>query len=234
MARSVAVRPIPRAVRIAAFGLLAAIAITPASAQNAGPDTPSQRAAMLPPPGSAYRLNDRALGLGYDVYIGGIYAFHFDATLSVDDRSYDVVLRGGTTGFIGRMFSWQADLRSAGGLASAKPVPEGLAAATFESAATWRGTPHRTTLRFHGDGRYDVALEPPEDAENVRADGAPPELLPTGTLDPVAASIAALAGSARDGTCSRQETVFDGKRYYQLIVRDGDGENAAPQNHLSA
>jgi hypothetical protein len=231
MAHSVAVRPSCRAARVAALCILAAVAIGPASAADV---SSNKSTAMLPPPGSAYRLNDRALALGYDVYIGGIYAFHFDTTLSVDDHSYDVTVQGGTTGFIGRMFSWQANMRSAGGLASANPSPVGFAASTFESATTWQGKPRKTVLRFHDDGRYDVVLDPPEEAEAVNADGDAPAVLPAGTLDPVAASIAALAGSTRDGVCARQETVFDGKRYYQLVVRDGDGENVAPPNHLSA
>jgi hypothetical protein len=236
MAHSVAVRPGYRAARVAALCLLAAVAVGPASAGDVGSGAtpPNQSTAMLPPPGAAYRLNDRALALGYDVYIGGIYAFHFDTTLSVDDHSYDVTVQGGTMGFIGRMFSWQANMRSAGGLASNNPSPVGFAASTFESATTWQGKPHKTVLRFHGDGRYDVALDPPEEAQAVRADGDAPTVLPAGTLDPIAASIAALAGSTRDGACARQETVFDGKRYYQLVVRDGDGDNVAPPNHLSA
>jgi hypothetical protein len=227
----------------ATLGLVVALSGGPVSAQStASQNTASQNTlpnasanmAMLPPPGSAYRLNGRALGLGYDVYIGGVYAFHFDALLSVDDHTYDIELQGGTIGFIGRMFSWQANIRSTGGFASDKPTPTNLAAGTFESANMWQGKPHRTTLRFHDDGRYDVALDPPEEAQTVRADGAPPDVLPAGTLDPVAASIAALTASARDGACARRETVFDGKRYYELIVRDGDGDDVVPPSHLSA
>jgi hypothetical protein len=189
---------------------------------------------MVPPPGTPYRLQERALALGYDVYIGGVYAFHFDSTLSVDEHSYMVTLAGGTTGLIGRMFSWQADMRSAGGIASAKPAPAGLSSHTFESATSWQGKPRKTTLRFRDDGKYEVALDPPEEAQTVQADGALPAVLPAGTLDPVAASLSALAQSARDGACARQQTVFDGRRYYELVVRDGDGDNVAPPNHLSA
>jgi hypothetical protein len=211
---------------------LGVCAVLPAGVVSAQ-DT-AQSTATVPPPGSPSRLEDRALGLGYDVYIGGLYAFHFEATLSIDDHSYNVALAGGTTGFIGRMFSWQADMRSAGAIASAKPAPSGLAASTFESATTWQGKPRTTILRFRDNGRYDVTLEPAEEAATVQADGAPPAVLPAGTLDPVAASIAALAGSARDGSCAREQTVFDGRRYYELIVRDGDGDNVALPNHLSA
>jgi hypothetical protein len=237
MAPATAVHPLRRVPfrRIVGATALAWLALCPMGSASA--QTTPQNAAMLSPPGAAYRLNDRTLGLGYDVYIGGIYAFHFEATLSVDERSYNVALAGGTTGFIGRMFSWQADMRSVGGIASAQPAPAGLSSATFESATTWQGKPRKTTLRFHDDGRYEVALEPPDDTDTATskdADGAPPAVLPAGTMDPVAAAIAALAGSARDGTCARRETVFDGRRYYELIVRDGDGDNVAPPNHLSA
>jgi hypothetical protein len=224
-AHSIAVRAVRRAFASAAVLALAAVAPQASAADNT---------TMVSPPGAAYRLDGRTLGLGYDVYIGGIYAFRFEAALSVDDRSYDVVLDGGTTGFLGRMFSWQAHMRSEGAIASSQPAPAGLSSTTYESATTWQGKPRKTTLRFTGGGRYEVSLEPPEEAASVAADGAPPSELPSGTMDPVAASIAALAGAARDGACARRQTVFDGKRYYELIVRDGDGDNVASPNHLSA
>ncbi|MGE5537383.1 MAG: DUF3108 domain-containing protein [Gemmatimonas sp.] len=210
---------------IGAVAALVAIGLSAAAAQDT---------AMVAPPGAGYRLNDRTLVLTYDVYIGGLHAFRFDATVGVDDRSYEVALDGGTSGVIGRLFSWRASLRSDGAVASTQPVPAGLSAARFESATAWQGKPRRTSLTFTGDGRYDVALEPPEDADSVREDGGLPSILPPGTMDPVAASLAALSASARDGACARRLPVFDGKRYYELIVRDGDGDNVVPPSHLSA
>ena len=178
----------------------------------------------------------RALTLRYDAYVGGFYAFGFDVTLGLDPKAYGVAVEGGTRGLVGRLFAWRTHLTAEGGLASSSPLPSGLAPVRFDTVTEWRGKPRRTTLRFMGRGRYAVEREPAEPSA-ARSDGDEDELpdsLPAGAMDPVAASVAALTASARDGACERRVPVFDGKRRYDLVVHDGGGPTSLMPSHVSA
>ncbi|HET9148898.1 MAG TPA: DUF3108 domain-containing protein [Alphaproteobacteria bacterium] len=175
----------------------------------------------------------RALSLRYDIYVGGFYVFAFDATVGLESGAYQVALQGGTAGFVGRMFPWRAWMDSKGSVASVDPAPTGLTAARFDNVAEWHRKAKRTSVTFENGGRYAIEHDPPESPPDPRDDPLPSSL-PSGTLDPVAAAIAALAGSARDGGCERRVPVFDGKRRYDLIVHNGDGLTTLKPNHLSA
>jgi hypothetical protein len=178
----------------------------------------------------------RALTLRYDAYVGGFYAFGFDVTLGLDSKAYDVAVEGGTRGVVGKLFAWRTHLSSEGGLAASSPLPSGLAPVRFDNVTEWRGKPRRTTLRFMGRGRYAVERDPaePPASRSGSDDDTMPASLPAGAMDPVAAAVAALAASARDGACERRVPVFDGKRRYDLLVHDGDGPTSLTPSHFSA
>jgi Protein of unknown function (DUF3108) len=174
---------------------------------------------------------ERVLALRYGVFLGDIYAFGFDVTLGVDRTGYAVAADGGTRGNLAQLFAWRTQVLSEGKLGALAP-PAGFAPARFDVMSEWRGNPRRTTLRFLGRGRYAVEHDP---AEPPRSDPAPaPVSLPADVLDPAAAAIAALSASARDGACARRIAVFDGKRRYDLIIRNGDGAiSLAPDKHAA-
>ena len=184
----------------------------------------------------AAQTKARILALRYDVFIGGIYAFGFDTTLRVDSGGYVATTEGGTRGAVAQLFAWRSNMSSRGKLGALAPTPSGLAPARFDNVSEWQGKPKRTTLRFMGRGRYAVEHDPVEPASTVPdpEEGVLPASLPAGAMDPVAASVAALSASARDGACERRIPVFDGKRRYDLIVREGDGEVPLPPSNFSA
>lgn len=174
-----------------------------------------------------------ALALRYDIYVGGIYVFAFDATVGLDPGAYTVALQGGTAGFIGKMFPWRAWMTSEGGVGSIDPAPTGVIPARFDNVAEWHHKAKRTSVLFEHDGAYAVEHDPPEQPSGSDDDELP-SALPSGTKDPVAAAIAALGASARDGGCERRVPVFDGKRRYDLIVHAADGETTLKRSPLSA
>lgn len=176
--------------------------------------------------------HERVLALRYDVFIGGFYVFGFDASVGLDRGAYAVALDGGTRGLIGRLWTWRMGLDSTG----AAPSQADLIPAEFVNVTEWRGKTRRTTVRFASAGRYALERDPLEPAQERDADtdDTLPASLPEGTMDPVAASLAALVASARDGACERRIPVFDGKRRYDLIVRDGDGATTLHPSNLSA
>ncbi len=178
------------------------------------------------------KLHDRVLALRYDVYVGGFYVFGFDASVGLDRGTYAVMLEGGTRGLLSRFWTWRLGMSSTGAASS----PSDLIPAEFDSTSEWRGKPRRTTVRFAGGGHYVIERDPPESAEDRdnEIDDVLPTSLPVGTMDPIAASLAALAASGRDGTCERRIPVFDGKRRYDLIVHDGEGATTLHPSNFSA
>lgn len=179
--------------------------------------------------------NERALALRYDVFIGGIYAFGFDTLLTIAAGGYVATAEGGTRGAVAQLFTWRSNMRSQGKLSALAPTPVGLAPARFDNVSEWQGKPKRTTLRFTGRGRYAVEHDPVEPVSTEpNPEDALPSSLPIGTLDPVAASVAALSASARDGSCERRISVFDGKRRYDLIVHGRDGVVPLAPSNFSA
>lgn len=185
---------------------------------------------------AAAQTKGRTLALRYDVFIGGVYVISFDATLGIDRAGYAVTTEGGTRGSVAQLFPWHTSLNSRGKLGAQTPTPNGFAPARFDNVSEWQGKPRRTTLRFTGRGRYAVEHDPAEPPSTGRGpdEGALPASLPVGAMDPLTASVAALSASARDGACERRIPVFDGKRRYDLIVRDGDGEVSLPPNNVAA
>jgi hypothetical protein len=124
---------------------------------------------------------------------------------------------------------------SEGHVASADPSLLGIVPENFDNVAEWHHKAKRTTVRFAGAGRYSIEHDPPEaESDNDSNGDALPKALPAGIMDPVSASVAALADSARDGSCERRVPVFDGKRRYDLMVHDGGGEATLARSHLSA
>ena len=182
--------------------------------------------------GAPLKLHERVLALRYDVYVGGFYVFGFDASVGLDRGTYAVTLEGDTRGLIGRFWTWRLGLSSTGVASS----PSDLAPAEFDSTSEWRGKPRRTTVRFTGGGHYAIERDPsePTDERDADTDNTLPTSLPVGTMDPIAASLAALAASGRDGTCERRIPVFDGKRRYDLIVHNDEGTTTLHPSNFSA
>lgn len=178
------------------------------------------------------KTHERVLALRYDVYVGGFYVFGFDASVGLDHGTYAVAVDGGTRGLIGRFWTWRLGLTSTGTALS----PADLVPAEFDSTSEWRGKPRRTTVRFASAGHYAIERDPvePSPDRDGESDDELPASLPVGTMDPVAASLAALTASGRDGTCERRIPVFDGKRRYDLIVHDGEGATTLHPSNFSA
>jgi hypothetical protein len=177
------------------------------------------------------KLHERVLALRYDVYVGGFYVFGFDASVGLDRGAYAVTLEGNTRGLLSRFWTWRLGLSSSGAASS----PADLVPAEFDSTSEWRGKPRRTTLRFTGGGHYAIERDPSEPQDrDADTDDDLPASLPVGTMDPIAASLAALAASGRDGTCERRIPVFDGKRRYDLIVHNDEGTTTLHPSNFSA
>lgn len=153
---------------------------------------------------------DRALKLGYDVYLGGLNVFHFDAKLKRQGRNYVISGGGKTKGFMRLMWRWAVSATAKGVLNGARVVSRSY------DVSTIRKKKHKLLqLAFRGSGGYAITRTPP-DSPGKRKRRHPPSSIPPGTLDPISVSLAVAAALARGDSCGGKFPIFDGNRRYDL------------------
>jgi hypothetical protein len=168
-------------------------------------------AALLAPQPAA--AAERVLKLGYDVYLGGLNIFYFDANLAREGDNYVISGSGKTKGFIRVMWRWAVN-------ATAKGVVNGTGVVSRSyDVATVRKKKHKLMrLAFKGSGAFAVTRTPP-DSPAKRKKRKPPKSIPAGTLDPVSVSLAVAGALARTGSCAGKFPIFDGNRRYDLTFK---------------
>jgi hypothetical protein len=178
------------------------------------------RAAETPPPAG------RVMGLSYEVYLGGMHIFSMDVDMALRPDGYSVAAAGGTRGMIGWIYKWDIKVAAEG-----RDEAGSIRPSVYESATDWQKNPRSTRLAFAGQGSYDVQrtpVEPPDPDD----DNEMPSQLPENTVDPLSLAVAATRALAANGQCAQTLPVFDGKRRYDLTIKDL-GEATIPPNRYS-
>ena len=153
------------------------------------------------------------LKLGYDVYLGGLNIFQFDANLERRGDNYVISGAGKTKGFIRVMWRWAVNAKARGVINGA-----GVESRSYD-VATIRKKKHKLLrLAFKGSGAFAITRTPP-DSPRKRKKRKPPASIPAGTLDPVSVSLAVAGALARGGSCGGKFPIFDGNRRYDLTFR---------------
>lgn len=144
--------------------------------------------------------------LDYDVRYGPLSILAIRTSAWIAGERYQTESRMQTEGVIGYLFPWHADGRSQG-------IVDGDA---------WRPERHRLTGAYRSEkrsvaidyagGTVRAAVEPPP-ADDYRTQV--PVALQQNTIDPLTASLAAVGTGCR-GTLP----VFDGRRRYDMVLRD--------------
>lgn len=164
-----------------------------------------------------------ALRLDYDVYASGLHVMSVTARVDLESAGYRIETDARTGGLIGSLFSWHNGARSEGRFGPAGLVPE-----LHRSDGKWRGRPRRVVLDYGDEGSIAVEVEP--DAEEDKREPVPPELV-RGTLDPLSAVLAVMKVVASNGSCTATVPVFDGRRRYDLEIRDVGVRTVQPKRY---
>ncbi|WP_168220250.1 DUF3108 domain-containing protein [Azospirillum thermophilum] len=152
------------------------------------------------------------LNATYRIHVGGVSVLEAQAVLTLTDRSYDVEVRAETGGFLGRLFPWQTRSHSTGAVTG-----EALAPVRHTQTSLFRGKPRNVTLTYDGRGTVAAAVEPPPEEEDRPA---VPEDLRRATVDPLSGVLSALVATSRGNGCTRTVPVYDGRRRYDMTMRD--------------
>lgn len=153
------------------------------------------------------------LKLGYDVYLGGINIFYFEAKLEREGDRYVISGGGKTKGFVRLVWRWAVN-------ATAKGIVDGTGVVSRSyDVTTIRKQKHKLLrLAFKGSGAYSISRTPP-DSPRKRKKRKLPSSIPADTLDPVSVSLAVADALARGGSCGGKFPIFDGNRRYDLIFK---------------
>lgn len=158
----------------------------------------------------------RAGKFSYEVYIGGTHALSFDIGLGLAGDRYRVEAIGHTSGIIGYMIPWQSWNRSEGARDGLSLKPD-----FYHSANIFRGQLRTANLDFSPDGSV-VATAVPNAAQDER-ERVPPEQT-IGTLDNLSGALSLVLALDAHQPCTVTVRGYDGRRRYDVVVRDGGTE----------
>lgn len=154
------------------------------------------------------------LKLNYDVYLGGLNVFAFDAALAVDGDDYVISGGGATKGVAKMIWKWAVEATARGTVGEG-----GVRAHIYNLAITRKEKNKYMRLAFRDGGNFAIHRTPP-DSPRKRKRRDLPDAVPPGTLDPVSVALALGGALARGESCGGTFPVFDGNRRFNLTFTE--------------
>ena len=170
-------------------------------------------------------MSPRTLDLTYDFYLGGLHIFTFDVDMALQPDRYRVSAEGATQGMIGWLYEWQTRLAAEGLDRNGRIEPQ-----RYDVKSNWQGNPRTVQLGFAEGGRYELQRTPPPEPD-PDIEGALPESLPEGIVDPLSLAVAASRALQQTGRCDQTLPVFDGQRRYDLTLKHIDEATLPPSEY---
>jgi hypothetical protein len=177
---------------------------------------------LLSGPAQAGAGSAQIADLTYDVYVGGLHIFTFDAEMTLQPDHYRLTADGETRGLVGWLHTWNLKLAAEGLDRNGRIEPQHYLAET-----RWRSRQRTLELGFAEGGRYDLDQTPPPEPD-PDIEGDLPESLPNGILDPLSFAIAASRTLQEHGRCDQTVPVFDGQRRFDIVVKQIGETTLAP------
>ena len=163
---------------------------------------------------------ESAMTTEYDVRYGPLTVLSLRATTESADSRYRTTTEAQTVGMVAMIFPWHASATTEGQLEAS-----GFRPLTHRSSGEYRGQRRSVVIEYGVGGAVVAAVEPPA-ADDYRE--AVPVALQQETVDPLTATLSALASQCR-GTIP----VFDGRRRYDMALTDL-GEADVPRSRGAA
>jgi hypothetical protein len=213
---------IGKVITLAGYGLfaltLALIATVPAMAGY--PKNPD-----LYPVSINYKVDqEHKLSLQYNVYAGGFEALNAKLVMDLDKRAYDMKLQAKTEGFIGALFPWSASYNTSGHAEKGRLLPT-----VYTERSTWRGNEKVTEMDYGPNGK--VLKSTTQDGNNTTVDRDINQVLSANTLDLLTGTLVMLQSAKNTKKCTGKFPVFDGKRRFNIVLKDDGTEDIAPSRY---
>ncbi len=181
--------------------------------------------AVSVPAGAADDPIRPAVGLDYAIYIGGLEALSANVMIASDSTRYDVEIKAGTAGALGKLYPWEIHVGSKGNIAG-----DTLQPIEHVQRNNFQGKDRSVTLSYDGHGGFLERKTVPDAQEDDR-DPVPPDMT-RDTLDIVSGLLAGLRAVDRTGVCDGRVPVFDGRRRFDLVYHD-DGHETLEASDVS-
>lgn len=166
---------------------------------------------------------ERVLKLGYEVYLGGLNIFDFDAHVALNERGYRITGGGKTKGAVRLVWRWGVDAVARGEING-----RGVEAKRYDVTTQRRKRNKELRVTFKGNGAYDL-FRKPKDTPHRAKKRELPDVLPPFAVDPVSAAMVMGHALGRGKKCAATVPVFDGDRRYDLTFSDlGDVRLSKP------
>ena len=169
-----------------------------------------------------------ALVLEYEAYFGGFHIGSARAVVSADGRRYRLEAAGRARGLLDWYSGWRGNVLTRGRLPpktgaaddAADGAPHAIVPRLHSHAGTWQEDRRWTRVSYGDAGRIADQSASREDAEEAgETTPVPPESL-SGTIDPLTAVLRLSRRIAAGEVCRADLRIYDGRRRYDLAVRD--------------
>ena len=167
---------------------------------------------------------EHKLALRYDVYAGGFKALNASLVMDLDKKAYDMKLKAATQGFIGALFPWEASYNTSGHAEKGLLIPT-----VYTERSTWRGSEKVTEMDYGPDGK--VLKSTTQDGDRTIVDRDINEVLSANTLDLLTGTLVMLQSAKNTNKCTGKFPVFDGKRRFNIALKDDGTEILAPSSY---
>lgn len=164
------------------------------------------------------------INASYDVYFGGLHILAAEAEFEPGESRYTATARSRTQGLLAVFFDWRGQTRSEGRFVDRRAIPS-----RHRNAGVRGGETREVEITYDAEGAVTAArVTPPPDPDEVTD---LPEGAEVGTVDPLSVIAELMRAVALGQTCGGTYAVFDGRRRYDLTVKDQGTATLPPTDY---
>lgn len=167
---------------------------------------------------------EHKLALRYDVYAGGFKALNALLFMDVDGKAYDMSLEAETEGFIGGLFPWKGVYNTSGHNESGTLVPS-----IHTNRSSWRDKVKITEMNYSPDGK--VLKMTTQQGEKTTTNRDIDEKLSGNAVDLLSGALNMFRAVKTSDQCKGKYPVFDGKRRYNITLKEVGRETLKPTKY---
>ncbi len=172
--------------------------------------------------GDLASLPSRAIEVAYEGWVGGVYMMDARFRITLGPEGYQVRGKALNAGFSSMFANWKAELEAIGDFRDGAILPR-----LYESRREWgRDKRMNLVMRWRDDRVPEAVRDPKPLSEDDRLDDA----LTAGSMDAVNAMLTSLITVARQDRCEARVPVFDGRKRYDVLLRDGGRDRLQNQD----
>lgn len=148
----------------------------------------------------------------YDLYSGGIHFVSGNLTVEKGQNGYNALFAAAPHGFLGKLLPWSAEITVEGGLKGNTYVPK-----QFVNLTAWKGVPATASLYYNNKGELVRFVK--DSAKRGKVEQDIDKKLALNTVDVLTAVLQTMS-KPLDKTCDSSYPVFDGKRRFNITLKN--------------